>query len=240
MRLLCFELASFAAFTSIAALLLVQDQKRSEPAEKIFTVPERVEQFRSSFDLRLRPALAKAGIKGLPKSVTIAYFKDKKSLELYAEKEGRMVFVKDYIARAASGEAGPKLREGDLQVPEGIYGIESLNPNSRFHLSLRVSYPNAFDRLRGREDGRRNLGGDIMIHGNEVSTGCIALGDAAIEEIFLLAALTDWAKWKVVLAPEDFRKAGPRRTQAGASTRPVWLPKLYQSIKSELAFLPTR
>ena len=57
----------------------------------------------------------------------------------------------------------PMLR--DRQIPEGIYGIEYLNPNSRFHLSLKRSYPNEFDRKRATEDGWSNLGGDILIHG---------------------------------------------------------------------------
>jgi hypothetical protein len=234
MRLLCFELASFATFTVIAAFLLTKEEGRQEPTRKIFTVPERVEQFRSSFDSRLRPALEKAGIEGLPRSVTLAYFKDSQTLELYAEAAGRMLFVKKYRVTAASGEPGPKLREGDLQVPEGIYPIEALNPNSRFHLSLRMGYPNAFDRARAKEDGRGRLGGDIMIHGNEVSTGCIALGDDAIEEIFLLAALTDWARWKVLSAPVDFRKS-PIPTEVQG--KPSWLPALYSQIKAELALL---
>ena len=84
---------------------------------------------------------------------------------------------------AASGVSGPK-REGDKQVPEGFYRIELLNPNSRYHLSLRVNYPNADDLERARQDGRAlsTLGGDIMIHGGSASIGCLALGDPAVGE----------------------------------------------------------
>src|SRR5690606_33287906 len=101
---------------------------------------------------------------------------------------GAWVAVHQYPVLAASGQAGPKLREGDRQVPEGFYAIESLHPNSRFHLALRVNYPNQSDRQRAAEDGRTNLGGDIMIHGSNASVGCLAMGDPAAEDLFVLVA----------------------------------------------------
>ena len=78
---------------------------------------------------------------------------------------------------------GPKLREGDRQVPEGVYTIANMNPNSISHLSLALSYPNDFDRARAAEDGRADntLGGSIMIHGGSGSIGCMAVGDEAAE-----------------------------------------------------------
>ena len=84
------------------------------------------------------------------------------------------------MVAAASGGAGPKRREGDLQVPEGVYRIDRFNPNSRFHLSLGLDYPNASDRLRGA----RRPGADIFIHGNRVSIGCLAMTDRVIDEIY--------------------------------------------------------
>ena len=80
-----------------------------------------------------------------------------------------------------SGRLGPKLKEGDRQVPEGLYRVESLNPNSRYHLSLRVNYPNEQDKSYGRLDGRNNLGTDIMIHGKDCSIGCLAMGDPSCD-----------------------------------------------------------
>jgi len=71
--------------------------------------------------------------------------------------------VADYRITAASGTAGPKLREGDRQVPEGIYRIVGLNPNSRYHLSMKLDYPNAFDRHQAARDGRARPGSDIFI-----------------------------------------------------------------------------
>ena len=125
--------------------------------------------------------------------------KQEKLLEIYA-KQGTngFKFVCAYPVLAASGVAGPKLREGDRQVPEGIYGIEWLNPNSSYHLSMRISYPNAFDRAQAAKENRTKLGGDIMIHGLpperqalgatqwrfDWTNGCIALANEEIDEIW--------------------------------------------------------
>jgi murein L,D-transpeptidase YafK len=162
-----------------------------------------------------------------PRDVTLIFLKDKRTLDLYARSEAQWKWIKSFPVFAASGGPGPKLKEGDLQVPEGIYKIELLNPNSRYHLSLRINYPNEFDRARAREEKRTDLGGDIMIHGNAVSIGCIAIGDRGIEEVFALARDTNFKKWKVLLAPTDLRK------KAAKSEIP-WMPALYEDLKREL------
>jgi murein L,D-transpeptidase YafK len=167
----------------------------------------------------------------------LVFFKDRNRLELYAGKRGAMKYIRAYRVLAASGHPGPKLREGDQQVPEGIYKVESLNPNSQFHVSLKLSYPNSFDQKQGKLDGRSRLGGDIMIHGNSVSIGCLALGDAAIEEIFSLALRSDLSQWKVILAPYDLRHPRLGNTMA-ARRQPRWVQFLYKDIESELRALP--
>ena len=102
--------------------------------------------------------------------MSLVAIKDEKILELYARSaDGTWKFVYRYTVLAASGGMGPKLKQGDKQVPEGVYAISLLNPNSRYHVSLRVNYPNAFDREMAAADGRENLGGDIMIHGKAAS-----------------------------------------------------------------------
>ena len=111
-----------------------------------------------------------------------------------------------YKMTGFSGTLGPKLEEGDRQIPEGNYGIEYLNPNSRFHLSLKVSYPNEFDKQRAAEDGRVHLGGDIMIHGGSATIGCIPIGDDAIEELFYLVASVGRENVAVTISPYDMRK----------------------------------
>jgi murein L,D-transpeptidase YafK len=129
---------------------------------------------------------------------------------------------------------GPKLREGDHQVPEGIYRAEFLNPNSLFHLSIRLNYPNAFDQAAARADGRTNLGSDIMIHGSKVSIGCIAVGNEAAEDLFVLAAIVGKEWVKVVISPVDFRVPG---TKAPEADRP-WIRTLYTTLARELAAFP--
>jgi murein L,D-transpeptidase YafK len=119
-------------------------------------------------------------------------------------------------------------------VPEGLYRIALLNPNSSYHLSMLVDYPNAFDRAQAQRDHRTNLGGDIFIHGKNVSIGCVAVGDPAIEELFTLAADSGIARMKVVLAPNDLRIASP----PVAAATPLWILRLWQSIAAALREFP--
>jgi L,D-transpeptidase catalytic domain len=95
---------------------------------------------------------------------------------VWVETSGQVVFIHSYSVLVASGHNGPKLREGDRQVPEGFYRITSLNPNSSYHLSIKLNYPNAFDQQHADEEGRDRLGGDIFIHGKAASIGCLAMG----------------------------------------------------------------
>lgn len=83
-----------------------------------------------------------------------------------------------------SGELGPKRREGDLQIPEGVYTLNHFNPQSNFHLSLGVSYPNASDKILS---DKKSPGGAIYIHGNCVTIGCIPITDDKIKELYILA-----------------------------------------------------
>src|SRR6185312_1007254 len=155
------------------------------------TIAERLTQYGPAARARLHPYFQKQNLEYPPSQIAFIGLKEEKILEVYA-RSGTNEFkrIHSYPILAASGRVGPKLREGDRQVPEGIYGIESLNPNSRFHLSLRVDYPNAFDREQAARESRTNLGGDIMIHGSAVSVGCLAMGDEAAEDLFVLAADT--------------------------------------------------
>ena len=98
--------------------------------------------------------------------------------------DGRYVPFKTYPICSFSGDLGPKRRVGDGQAPEGFYDVRptAMNPWSSYHLSFDLGYPNAFDRSLGR------TGSALMVHGNCVSIGCYAMGDAAIEEIWTAMA----------------------------------------------------
>jgi murein L,D-transpeptidase YafK len=179
------------------------------------------------------PALARAareaGIAYPPPALTLVGLKRERRLEVFAPKGEGWTRLRSYPVLAASGGPGPKLREGDLQVPEGIYRLTHLNPNSSYHLSVRIDYPNAFDRARGREDGRAQLGGDIYLHGKAASIGCLALGDEGIEELFTLLADVGLARARMLLAP-----GASLAVPAGA---PPWLGGLYAELRAELAKL---
>ena len=140
-------------------------------------------------------------------SLTLIGLKEERRVEVWGhDKEGRREILRTFPFQGYSGTLGPKLREGDGQIPEGLYRVEYLNPNSSYHLSLKIDYPNAFDREKGRADGRERLGYDIFLHGKSVTVGCIPIGDEAIEELFTLVAQITPAKVEVIISPWDFRK----------------------------------
>lgn len=117
--------------------------------------------------------------------VFIRIFKKEKELELWVKNkaDSKFTFFKKIAICASSGELGPKRKEGDYQVPEGIYDIPVFNPNSSYFLALKVGYPNKSDKIL--VDGKRT-GGDIMIHGNCVTIGCIPLEDDPIKDVYML------------------------------------------------------
>ena len=199
------------------------------------TVEDRVREFGDAARQRWAPHFKAAGATYPPKRVIFVAMKDQRVFEVYAGDETRTNFIRRYPILAASGVLGPKLREGDRQVPEGLYDIELLNPNSAYHVSLRVNYPNAFDRAQAAKDGRTQLGGDIMIHGKSASIGCLAMGDEAAEDLFTLAADVGIKNVKVICSPVDFR----RRKDLPRDMKPLlWTMELYQEIAARLAALP--
>jgi len=115
-------------------------------------------------------------------AVFIRIFKKESLLEVWIRSETEYEHLKDYNICAYSGDLGPKLKEGDRQSPEGFYKVKKhqLNPNSKFHLSFNLGYPNKYDRAHER------TGSFLMVHGNCVSDGCYAMTDAKIEEIYTL------------------------------------------------------
>jgi len=117
----------------------------------------------------------------------IAAYKSEGKVELWLKNQGNESYklFKTYNFCEHSGTLGPKLREGDGQTPEGFYQINVFNPESSFHLSLGINYPNQVDLARTGKVNRP--GGDIYIHGNCVTVGCIPLTDDKIKEVYLLA-----------------------------------------------------
>jgi len=199
------------------------------------TVAAAVSQYGDAARGRLGPAFAEAKTTYPSSRVALLGLKSERVLELWADDGGGWRFVKRYPVLAASGKTGPKLREGDRQVPEGVYRIAALNPNSSYHLSMQIDYPNAFDLQQATSEGRTNPGGEIFIHGSNVSIGCLAIGDEAIEELFVLVSDVGKGNVTVLLAPSDPRVEPLPRTLPNA---PVWLPALYDRIEKEFAAFP--
>lgn len=196
------------------------------------TVADAVSEFGPAAEIKLSDAFEQVHLSYPPSNVTLIGFKEEKRLELWADSGSQWVLVKTYEVKKASGASGPKLTEGDWQVPEGFYEIEGLNPNSSYHLSLKLNYPNEFDRRNAETEGRTKLGGDIFIHGKAVSVGCLAMGDEAIEELFVLTERIGKNNVSVIIAPHDFRGRKPI-----PDAKP-WVNELYSSLDIELSRFP--
>ncbi|RSK35495.1 L,D-transpeptidase family protein [Hymenobacter metallilatus] len=98
--------------------------------------------------------------------------------------EGQFVLLRTFRLAGTSGTLGPKQRAHDGQIPEGFYTINRFNPDSRFHLSLGLDYPNAADQFRA---GPQDPGNDIFIHGSHETIGCLPITDEGIRELYVLA-----------------------------------------------------
>lgn len=116
----------------------------------------------------------------------------KSARQMYLLHNGRI--LKSYNIGLGFAPEGHKQFEGDGRTPEGVYYIDRLNPNSRFHLSVGMSYTNQADREFARAHGK-SPGGDIFIHGEngmknnrgrgrDWTDGCIAVTDKEMEEIY--------------------------------------------------------
>jgi murein L,D-transpeptidase YafK len=135
---------------------------------------------------RMTPEIAeamrrKALTLGAP--IFIRIFKESSQLEVWVLRGNRFELFKTYSICDFSGFLGPKEKEGDKQSPEGFYrvGPAQLNPRSNFHLAFNLGYPNEYDRMYNR------TGGKLMVHGRCSSTGCFAMTDYRIEEIYTIA-----------------------------------------------------
>jgi murein L,D-transpeptidase YafK len=145
------------------------------------TTPRANRLMNSARDRVVGELAAKGFLLGQP--VFMRIFKMPGELEVWIKKDGKYELFKTYDICSYSGYPGPKLYEGDWQSPEGFYTVTpgQMNPNSNYHLSFNVGFPNAFDRERKR------TGSSIMVHGGCSSRGCFAMGNKKMEEIYLLA-----------------------------------------------------
>ena len=222
----------------IAILFLVLYLFKNQIIDLFFSFKEKqtiesvVEKYISKVKASLKNDFEKNNLSLDDFEMGILAFKKEQLLEIYVRKNEteNWKLLKKYNFTAFSGEIGPKLNNGDNQIPEGIYQMEYLNPNSRFHLSIKVSYPNSFDLEKAKLDKRTDLGGDIMIHGKSATIDCIPVDDKNIEEIFILATKAKNKKFPIIIAPHDFRTNKTFPEIVGIS----WDNELYKKISDEL------
>lgn len=174
---LLFILLTFCAIYAGAQNSYVSMQRSSIKMSDVFS---RVED-------SVRKQFERQNLSWPPEAMYIRSFKYDRQLEVWVKgsiKDPYKLF-KTYKVCMQSGTMGPKRMEGDYQVPEGFYHINEFNPNSNYHLSLGLNYPNASDRILS--DSLRP-GNAIYIHGNCVSTGCIPISDIPMEELYIIAS----------------------------------------------------
>jgi murein L,D-transpeptidase YafK len=174
MKKTSFVLLFFLQF-SVFAQTFRQEQKQ---------FPRVREAYEEKWD-SLKELIKNKGFEADKFKIFIRVFKDEGVLEAWISKssEEKFILLKTYQIAASSGDLGPKRKQGDLQVPEGFYRIAVFNPSSNYHLSLGINYPNQSDKIIGRE----KLGGDIYIHGSDVTIGCVPITDDKIKELYILA-----------------------------------------------------
>jgi murein L,D-transpeptidase YafK len=159
------------------------------PFEHAFTRGQllfpRVQQARTDARFELKRLFHERGLPWPADEIFLRSFKRERVVELWVRPHGHATFalLKEYPVCSLSGTLGPKKSRGDLQVPEGYYDIDMLNPQSDYYLSLHVSYPNVADRARAKG----NPGGDIYIHGGCESIGCLAVTDEGIKELYWMS-----------------------------------------------------
>lgn len=146
--------------------------------------------FDSSIPKHERPVpehlIKKMEIKGmsLGSPLIVRIFKQENVLEVWKKDHtNRFALLESYEICKWSGKLGPKRKEGDRQAPEGFYHVTPglMNPNSSYHLSFNMGYPNTYDRANGR------TGSHLMVHGACSSAGCYSMTDEYVEEIYSLA-----------------------------------------------------
>jgi len=143
------------------------------------------------------------GVDSANYKVLIRIFKEEKLMEVWLKSKNadKYVHYGNYDICRSSGDIGPKRKEGDMQVPEGFYKVNFFNAFSDYYLGMQINYPNQSDLMLGK----RPYGGQIMIHGNCVTIGCIPITDDKIKEVYLLCLFSKGAGNEVAVDGYPFK-----------------------------------
>ena len=141
------------------------------------------------------------------KGLVLVGLKEEGRLEVWGvpRQGGAKELLETFPFTGMSGTYGPKLSASDKQVPEGIYTVGHLNPNSAMHRSIRMDYPNVFDISKAYEDGRSDIHTDFLVHGGMTSAGSIAIGNEAIDKLFTMVYEVGTRNVTVIISPFDMR-----------------------------------
>ncbi|MDZ4183496.1 MAG: L,D-transpeptidase family protein [Desulfuromonadales bacterium] len=174
-------------------------QEVQSRGEELFTLQKKLETLEQALKSKENEIISlKKEIFSLEKGPADKILIEKKERRLTLIAKGKV--LKTYAIALGGNPIGPKEKQGDNKTPEGTYVIDSRNRDSRYYLSLHISYPNEKDKTRAKQLGL-SPGGDIMIHGlkngfswvgdlhtgADWTKGCIAVTDEEIEEIDRLA-----------------------------------------------------
>ena len=156
-------------------------KNKSAPKNETISVNKNLRKNNSLLNANLYERLSLIDA-NLGDKIFIRIFKKEHILQIWIKPKNSKVYklLKEYEICKYSGSLGPKLKEGDRQAPEGFYKVykSSLNPNSSYHLSFNLGFPNSYDKAHKRD------GSYLMVHGECVSSGCYAMGNKNIEEIY--------------------------------------------------------
>lgn len=180
----------------------------------------RVQQAEINTQSYLEKLVERVGCSLPLKHVFLRAYKAEKVLEVWGGDLGELQLLKTYPIARIPGSLGPKIKQGDKQVPEGWYKIDSINPKSSFHLSLRLNYPNEADLIRSKEE--KDPGGDIFIHGGAYSVGCLPIQDEPMEEVFwlIVQSLFEFPENDIHILVLPFDMSDESKTQLYASQHP--------------------
>ena len=164
------------------------------------SLAERIKSIEPTVSPRISEAMY--DLKQSGNRMAIVVFKKEKLVEVWTDVPPRKK-IKAFRMTKSIGDLGPKNKSGDYQIPEGVYKVTHLNPNSQYYLSIGLNYPNENDKKRAKLKGIKSPGGDIFIHGRAKTVGCVPIGDHWIEELFLMVHKVGKAKVKVLIAPSS-------------------------------------
>ncbi len=193
---------------------------------------DRVKAARETRYKQIRELFQRASTDYPPKNVLIQIFKDNDTLELWVQPQDKKQFIllKHYKVCGRSGVLGPKRKEWDSQVPEGFYHISNFIPDSDYHFAMLINYPNKSDVIRTTNP--KHPGGEIEIHGDCCTIGCIPI-DEWIKELYLISldSYTRFKNWPLVyIFPTYLDEEGMKKLQEEFADKPELL-KFWQEIQ---------